>query len=109
MELQGRGSGLEEEECVYVCERVHVCARTRKREGRECKLDVCQHIAYVQGLITNVSSLFSCGWKSAVAAWAGYPRKKNGNSKPCVKKGVFFLCRSTRNRVGLSLKSNDVT
>lgn len=31
-----------------------VCARIRAREGRECKLDVCQHIAYMQGLIGNV-------------------------------------------------------
>lgn len=63
VELQGRGSGSGEEVCVYVCERVHVRARERGGggEGRECKLDVCQHIAYVQGLITNVSSLFGCG------------------------------------------------
>lgn len=53
MELQGRGLGSEV--CVYVCERA--CVHMRAREGRECKLDVCQHIAYMQGLITNVSFL----------------------------------------------------
>lgn len=49
---------------MFMCVRECMCVHERGGEGgegRECKLDVCQHIAYVQGLITNVSSLFGCG------------------------------------------------
>lgn len=78
----------------------------RKREGRECKLDVFQHIAYVQGLIAKVSSFFGCGRKN-VAAWAGHLR--NCNSKPCVEiGGVFFNVVQAKTGGGLSLKSSDV-
>lgn len=96
---------------MFMCVRECMCAqaRARKREGRECKLDVCQHIAYVQGLITNVSSLFGCGWKNAVAAQAGRLGKRNCNSKPCVDVGgVFFNVGQAETGGGLSLKSSDV-